>query len=67
MRPAIFNSLGSFLAASAAIGFVAPKLRVPAPRYAGQTAEQKQIALDRAEAKRARKAAKLRRDHERDH
>jgi hypothetical protein len=53
-------NLGAFLAASAAIGFVAPKRRTPAPRYVGQTVEQKETALARAEAKRARKAAKLR-------
>jgi hypothetical protein len=64
-----FPSLGSFLAASALLGFTS-RIRLPrtaADRYAERSEALQRDLIERAVAKRARKAAKLRRDHERDH
>lgn len=62
-----FPSLGSFLAASALLGFTSPTRlpRTAADRYAGRTEALQLDLIAAAQAKRARKAAKLRRDHER--
>lgn len=64
-----FPSLGSFLAASALLGFTS-RIRLPrtaADRYADRSEALQRDLIANAAAKRARKATKLRRDHERDH
>jgi len=68
--------LGNLFVMPAMIGGLAEAMRATAPRSRSRSpiAPGKRImtqadvdASDRADAKRARKAAKLRRDHERDH
>lgn len=56
-----FSSLGTFLAATAMLGLTAPRrARTATDRFAAQTNEQYRATVDRAVAKRQRKAARLR-------
>ncbi|SEB24769.1 hypothetical protein [Paraburkholderia sartisoli] len=62
-----FPTLGSFLAATALLGFTS-RIRLPrtaADRYADRSEALQRDLIARAAAKRVRKGAKLRRDHER--
>lgn len=56
-----FSSLGTFLAMTAMLGATAPRrLRTARDRFADRSQSLHHDLLTRAEAKRARKAAKLR-------